>query len=147
MIYHAGTGTYFGLDDGVLLIDTDTLTDEQRWEMSESGEMSDTANGVMLGDIIDWPQFERMSEPQPDYSDYPQNEDEAKTCRHGNLYWFGNVSERVGQAAYNALWRRYPECGICNEEGLDNEVCLVCGQPDNCGDCDHTPVPPEAYGE
>jgi hypothetical protein len=23
------------------------------------------------------------------------------------------------------------------------QFCPVCGQPDNCGDCDHTPVPPE----
>ena len=22
------------------------------------------------------------------------------------------------------------------------EICPVCGQPDNCGDCDHTPVSP-----
>ena len=21
-----------------------------------------------------------------------------------------------------------------------NELCEVCGQPDNCGDCDHTPL-------
>lgn len=26
-----------------------------------------------------------------------------------------------------------------------SETCPVCGQPDNCGDCDHTPVPPEMY--
>lgn len=23
----------------------------------------------------------------------------------------------------------------------DDERCQVCGQPDNCGDCDHTPLP------
>jgi hypothetical protein len=30
----------------------------------------------------------------------------------------------------------------------DPERCPVCGQPDNCGDCDHTPVLcPECKGE
>lgn len=90
MVYHAGTGTYFGLDDGVLLIDTDTLTDEQRWELSESGEMPDNVHGEDL---------------------------------------LGLLPMRILDAVY------------------PSEFCPVCGQPDNCGDCDHTPVPPEAYGE
>lgn len=27
------------------------------------------------------------------------------------------------------------------------ELCPVCGQPDNCGDCDHTPLPMEQVAE
>ena len=27
------------------------------------------------------------------------------------------------------------------EWGEHGELCPECGQPDNCGDCDHTPLP------
>lgn len=25
---------------------------------------------------------------------------------------------------------------------MNDETCPTCGQPDNCGDCDHTPINP-----
>jgi hypothetical protein len=31
------------------------------------------------------------------------------------------------------------------EAASDITHCPECGQPDNCGDCDHTPVPSEMY--
>lgn len=44
MIFHAGTGTFFGLNDrDVYVIDTDKLTDEMNQEIDETGEIPDEA--------------------------------------------------------------------------------------------------------
>jgi hypothetical protein len=36
IIYHLGTGTYFGLDDDVVVIDTDELADDTDHELMDS---------------------------------------------------------------------------------------------------------------
>lgn len=99
MVLHMGTGTYFDLDDGVILIDTDTLTTEQKWEWSESGEVPDGVGGEDLLSLLPLRYFDAI---------YPGMDGD--------------------------------------DDRVISQFCLVCGQPDNCGDCDHTPVPPEAYG-
>lgn len=37
---------------------------------------------------------------------------------------------------------RYGHCAAWREDKCP-ECCPVCGQPDNCGDCDHTPLTDE----
>lgn len=104
IVLHLGTGTYFGLDDGVILIDTDTMTEDQKWEMAECGEVPDGVGGEDLVSLLPWKIVEHLyAEPSEFQANFPQTEDEARECRHGNLYWFGH------------------ECGLCEDEGYDGE--------------------------
>lgn len=56
MIFHAGTGTFFSLnDDSVYVIDEDKLTDEMNQEIDETGEVP--AEAIDSGAAIRWAEF------------------------------------------------------------------------------------------
>lgn len=56
MIFHAGTGTYFGLnDDDVYVIDIDKMTDEMNAELDDTGEMP--AEAIDSEAAISWQEF------------------------------------------------------------------------------------------
>lgn len=56
MIFHAGTGTYFGLgDDDVYVIDPDKMTDEMNDELDDTGEMP--AEAIDSEACVSWEEF------------------------------------------------------------------------------------------
>lgn len=56
MIFHAGTGTYFGLNDGdVYVIDPDKMTDDMNHELDETGEMP--AEAIDSEACVSWEEF------------------------------------------------------------------------------------------